>query len=155
MGMDLNSVDGREYYHFNWFGWSGLMSFLNSIGADIGKFDGSNDGRIVPEDDCDGVADAIAEAHARLKDLASCSKTQLLLKMREAKEKPVLVGSDPRNIAIEIVQSRLKGDRVSLRRLSAVRKGATEWDFYDQFAYYVGFGKFCRKCSELGGFSQC
>jgi hypothetical protein len=31
MGMDLNSVDGREYYHFNWFGWSGLMSFLNSI----------------------------------------------------------------------------------------------------------------------------
>ena len=166
MGMDLYSVDGGEYYRFNWSGWSGLICFLDGIGADIKNFDGSNDGRIVPEDDCEGIADAIAKVHARLKDLMSCSRTQLLLKMREANERPVLVdpmghfgqvshGGSNRNIAIEIVQTRLKGDRISLRRLSAARKGATEWDFYDLFAYYVGFGKFCRKCAELGGFSQC
>jgi hypothetical protein len=163
MGMDLYSVDGGEYYRFNWSGWSGLISFLESIGADIKNFDGSNDGRIVPEDDCEGVADAIAKVLARLKDLISCSKTQLLLKMKEANERPVLVGSYQRNIAIEIVQTRLKGDHISLRRLSTVRKGAVEFytpvllpgDFYDLFAYYVGFGKFCRKCAELGGFSQC
>ena len=174
--MDLYSVDGGEYYRFNWSGWSGLICFLDGIGADIKNFEGSNNGKIVPEADCEGIADAIAKVHARLKDLMSCSRTQLLLKMREANERPVLVdpmghfgqvslagqlkkilvhGGSNRNIAIEIVQTRLKGDRISLRRLSAARKGATEWDFYDLFAYYVGFGKFCRKCAELGGFSQC
>lgn len=62
MGMDLHSVQGSEYFHFNWFGWQKVCAFLDSLDCDLSRFSGSNDGDIVPASHCKAITKRIKVA---------------------------------------------------------------------------------------------
>lgn len=153
--MDLYSKKGGAYFRFNIWGWGRVWDFLNRIGANTSRFSGTNDGKLVPPKHCTDIAEHIEAIHARLKNLISAPKDQLLLEMVNAQKNPVMVvvNDTPVNLAAEIIQTRLKGGRISATRLIKEREG--KWDHYDLFAYYNQFAKFCRKCARLGGFKIC
>jgi hypothetical protein len=43
--------------HYNWSGWRYICTFLEHHGMDMSNFDGSNDGKLIPRNDCMKVAD--------------------------------------------------------------------------------------------------
>lgn len=63
MGMDLYSAlrkDGNSlHYRFNWSGWGRLCDLLGSLGCNLSKFSGSNDGDKVPASVCKEIAKKI------------------------------------------------------------------------------------------------
>jgi hypothetical protein len=155
MGMDLYSVEGSKYFRFNVFGWIRVWNFLDRIGADSSELSGSNDGDIVSPDSCINISEHIETVHSKLKYLVKCPKNKLLEEMARANTAPIIVEYNdiPTNLALEIMQTRLKGEKFSVKRLSQIK---IDWkDPFDLFSYYVEFGKFCRRCSELDGFKIC
>lgn len=61
MGMDLMARKGDKDLHYNWSGWSAL---LTEIVTDLPKamfeqFDGMNDGKLIKAATCRAVADLI------------------------------------------------------------------------------------------------
>lgn len=72
MGMDLMPVNpsndaprndyGVTWGRYNWAGWRYIVDKCNEWGVDTSKFQGANDGALIPAATCRQVADAI-EAH--------------------------------------------------------------------------------------------
>ncbi|MDE2096136.1 MAG: hypothetical protein KGL39_02750 [Patescibacteria group bacterium] len=60
--MDLIPQKGAVDCHYNWSGWSWLITHLQEWGVDTNHFDGVNDGKLIPAAKCCEVAAAI-EAH--------------------------------------------------------------------------------------------
>ena len=63
MGMDLYCVNPRnedyEHLHFNWFRWGLLADLLTELNCDLTHMVGSNDGHVIPDENCQQWAQAI------------------------------------------------------------------------------------------------
>jgi hypothetical protein len=55
------------------------------------------------------------------------------------------------NLTHLIASQRLAG-QFDVSRLTKIDDD--NWDELTTFAYWVGFGEYCRKCAKLGGFQQ-
>lgn len=154
MGMDLYSVEGGQYYRFNWSGWSVLCDFLEGLNCDLSEFSGSNNGDEVSEDTCLAIADRLDEVKAELSRLIKSPAKNLPLEMT-AKEPIYFITNAEQKVDIrcEVIKARMKGEKLTVSSLRY--NDDAKWDLWNNVAYYLAFGKFCRKCSELGGFSQC
>ena len=152
MGMDLYSVYGGKYYRFNWSGWGRLVNFLESLDCDLSEFSGSNNGDVVSEESCLAIADRLDEVNKELSRLITMPAKDLPL---ELSGKPIIFYEEENEVDVrrKIIEARMKGEKLKVSILKY--DDDKDWDFWNGFAYYLVFRKFCRACSTRGGFRQC
>jgi hypothetical protein len=146
MGMDLVPIAMKEgadeesaHFHANWSGWSVLASMLDTLGADMSSFSGSNDGEIVPRDVAESWGAVVEENFDNLYVLNIVDDSL----SDYAKNRTIILSGTGYDL---ITWSQHKGDNdeieVTIRRVA---------DAENLCGFIKHFAKFCQ---NSGGFAQ-
>jgi hypothetical protein len=146
MGMDLVPIDMREgadeestHFHANWSGWGVIASMLDSLGADMTGFSGSNDGEVVSREVAESWGVLVEENFDNLYVLEVFDESR----PDYSRERTLILPGTGYEL---ITWAQYKGDngelKVTIRRVS---------DAENLSGFIKHFAKFCR---NSGGFAQ-